>query len=161
MPISHSCQQESMTIGQVFDVAGFTVSHRLEFARVPNARDLLKSTLKDAMAERRITQQALAKDAGLDQGYVSKLLNGQANATLDVIDKLAGALDRDAGDLLRHSVATASDHGGSDVPASTLARLQRENETLKTRLGKVQAITRELFRVAVGRKRQAARTRTS
>jgi transcriptional regulator with XRE-family HTH domain len=97
MPISHSCQQQTMTNRQLYEGPGFTGSHTLESLPV-KARDILKDRLVALIGD--ANQAEVADRAGIDQGYVSKLMHGKANTTLDTIDKLAGALGVDSSDLM-------------------------------------------------------------
>lgn len=100
---------------------------------------------------------------------LDNLLRIAKGAKCEVEDLVVGidpAYDRWRRDLLRQSPAlpSAPQREGSDVPASARARIQqleRENEAFKTRFREVQTITRQLFRIAVGRKTAPARKRTS
>jgi transcriptional regulator with XRE-family HTH domain len=47
-----------------------------------------------------ISQEALAVDAGIDRTYVSRLERGLENPTVAVLERLAGALNCEAADLL-------------------------------------------------------------
>lgn len=47
-----------------------------------------------------MTQESLAVDANVDRTYISGIENRSFNATIDVLDRLAGALKIDVRDLL-------------------------------------------------------------
>lgn len=101
-------------------------------------------------------QVALASAAGLDQGYVSKLLKGQANLTLKKIDAIAAALGFSGSDLLRHpgDPASALESGRADVPASARAQarileLTKELEDRNAQLRAIERAARHLLNLAV------------
>lgn len=50
-------------------------------------------TMHEKMREEGITQTELAERMGCNQQYVSKLLKGSENLTLETISKIEGALD--------------------------------------------------------------------
>lgn len=50
--------------------------------------------------ERGWTQEQLAFEAGVKRAYLSEVENGQRNVSLDVVEKLAQALEISAGTLL-------------------------------------------------------------
>lgn len=56
-------------------------------------RDTFASNLKRIRAKRGLSQEALADRAGIDRTYVGALEKGNYSASLDVIEKLALALD--------------------------------------------------------------------
>ena len=47
------------------------------------------------------SQEALAHAAGIDRGYMGKIENGKYAASLDIIEKVSGALEVDPMDLFR------------------------------------------------------------
>ncbi len=49
---------------------------------------------------RALSQESLAVDAGVDRGYVSGIERQSFNATIDVLDRLAAALQIDIAELL-------------------------------------------------------------
>jgi transcriptional regulator with XRE-family HTH domain len=118
------CQAVVMTIGQVVEPSCFTCSHEIESGAVATARQFVAGQVLAAMKAAGKNQVALASAAGLDQGYVSKLLKGQANLTLKKIDAIAAALGFSGSDLLRHpgDPASALESGRADVPASARAQ---------------------------------------
>lgn len=58
-----------------------------------NGRALLAFNLKRIRLERRVSQERLAVDAGVDRAYVSELERARGNATVDMLDKLATSLE--------------------------------------------------------------------
>ncbi|MBY0562607.1 MAG: helix-turn-helix transcriptional regulator [Hyphomonadaceae bacterium] len=65
-----------------------------------NLRDVLARNLRKVRHERGLSQEALADEAGIDRTYVSALERSVYAATVDMIEKLAGALDIEPADLL-------------------------------------------------------------
>ena len=49
--------------------------------------------LKRLRLERRVSQEGLAADTGIDRAYVSELERERGNATVDLLDRLAASLD--------------------------------------------------------------------
>lgn len=66
-------------------------------------REVFARNLRNARHARRLSQEALADQAGIDRTYVSALERARYSATIDVVDKLAKALDVDPGALLQRS----------------------------------------------------------
>jgi transcriptional regulator with XRE-family HTH domain len=60
----------------------------------------LARRLRELAAERGLALTHLADRAGVGRSHMWRLLNGEAAATLDVVDKIAAALDVPALDLL-------------------------------------------------------------
>lgn len=58
-------------------------------------RTVLAGNLRAWRRRRGLSQEALAHDAGIDRSYVSSLENERYSASLDMIEKLADALDVD------------------------------------------------------------------
>lgn len=81
-----------MPVGQVFPCQDFTGSHTLESEPVASVRELVGARLRTLMTDAGLNQVEVAKRAGLDQGYISKLLKGQTNPTLKAIEKIANAM---------------------------------------------------------------------
>lgn len=51
-----------------------------------------------------VSQEELAMRIGADQAYISRIEAGQMNVTMETVEQIAGALQADAGGLLRLSV---------------------------------------------------------
>lgn len=57
------------------------------------ARALFAWNLKRLRLGRRLSQEKLAADAGIDRAYISELERERGNATLDLLDKLVEVLE--------------------------------------------------------------------
>jgi transcriptional regulator with XRE-family HTH domain len=66
-------------------------------------REVFARNLRSARHARGLSQEALADEAGIDRGYISALERARYSATIDVVGKLAKALDVDPGTLLQRS----------------------------------------------------------
>ena len=55
-------------------------------------REIFAWNLRRLRVEREISQEDLATDSKVDRAYVSELETGEANPTLDLLDKLARVL---------------------------------------------------------------------
>jgi transcriptional regulator with XRE-family HTH domain len=66
-------------------------------------RSVLERRLRTVAAERGIALTHVADRAGVGRSHLWRLLNGEAAATLDVVDKIAAALDVPPLDLLDDS----------------------------------------------------------
>lgn len=58
----------------------------------PPSREILSGNLIVARARARLSQAALAEAAGVTRQTISDIERGAANVTLDVLDKIVGAL---------------------------------------------------------------------
>ncbi len=72
-----------------------------------NGRALVAWNLRRLRTERGVSQERLAADAGVDRAYISELEREQGNASVDLLDRLAGVLGVDVGEFLRTPVAGA------------------------------------------------------
>lgn len=68
---------------------------------VPPHRAAFGARVRELRTGRGWSQEDFAHRADLDRTYVSGIERGTRNPTLDIIHKLAGALDVPAADLLR------------------------------------------------------------
>jgi transcriptional regulator with XRE-family HTH domain len=66
-----------------------------------NGRALLAWNLRRLRGNLGISQERLAADAGVDRAYVSEIERELGNATLDMLDKLAGLLDVSISELFQ------------------------------------------------------------
>jgi transcriptional regulator with XRE-family HTH domain len=64
------------------------------------SRELLAWNLRSLRTARGLSQERLAVDAGVARGWVSQIELQKSNVTLDLLDRLAGALDVQVGRLL-------------------------------------------------------------
>lgn len=67
---------------------------------VPSHRAAFGARVRELRTERGWSQEDFAHRANLDRTYVSGIERGTRNPTLDIIQKLARALDVPAADLL-------------------------------------------------------------
>ena len=63
-------------------------------------RALVAWNLRRLRAERGISQERLAADAGVDRAYVSEIEREQGNVTVDLIDRLADVLGCRPGEFM-------------------------------------------------------------
>lgn len=65
-----------------------------------SARQTLAINLRRLRVERGISQERLAADSGVDRAYVGGIERTSENPSIDVLDKLATALEVEVGELL-------------------------------------------------------------
>ncbi len=65
-----------------------------------NARALVARHLRRLRVQRGLSQENLAVDAAIDRTYVSRLERGLENPTVEVLERLADALDVEVGEFL-------------------------------------------------------------
>ena len=65
------------------------------------ARELVAWNLRRLRVRRGLSQEALAADASVDRSYAGRLERGEENPTVDVLERLAAALDAEVAELLR------------------------------------------------------------
>lgn len=58
-----------------------------------NGRSLIAWNVRRIRVERGLSQEKLAADGGVDRAYLAKLERQSVNVGIDVLDKLASALD--------------------------------------------------------------------
>jgi transcriptional regulator with XRE-family HTH domain len=68
------------------------------------ARDALRLNVVFLRAQKRLSQIALAKRAGISRTIISAVENGEGNITLDVLEKIASAFETGVADLLTEQV---------------------------------------------------------
>jgi transcriptional regulator with XRE-family HTH domain len=64
------------------------------------ARQKLAINLRRLRVERGLTQERLAADSGVDRAYVGGIERQSENPSIDVLDKLAAALEVEVNELL-------------------------------------------------------------
>lgn len=69
------------------------------------ARARIGWNLKRLRAERGVTQEDFANDSGFDRGYISGVERGVRNPSIDVLERIAKALDADVVELLDVTMA--------------------------------------------------------
>ena len=72
-----------------------------------NGRALLAWNLRSLRTERGLSQERLAVDAGVDRAWVSELEREQGNTSVDLLDRLAAALEVSIRDLFAEPSADA------------------------------------------------------
>ncbi|MCR5879531.1 helix-turn-helix domain-containing protein [Phenylobacterium sp. J367] len=65
------------------------------------SREILAANLRSARRRNNLSQEELASRADIDRTYVSALERGVYGATIDVLDRLARALDVETWELLK------------------------------------------------------------
>ena len=68
------------------------------------ARDALRSNVLFRRAQRKFAQTELARRSHVSRAVISAIENGEANATLDVLGRIAAALETSVVDLLTDHV---------------------------------------------------------
>lgn len=66
-----------------------------------NGRDLVAWNVRRLRVEQGISQEQLAVDAGIDRTYVGGIERGTENPSVDVLDRLAGALSLHVSELFK------------------------------------------------------------
>jgi transcriptional regulator with XRE-family HTH domain len=74
-------------------------------------REVFARNLRKARNARRLSQEALAHEAGVDRTYVSALERGVYNATIGMVAKLAKALDVEPSALLQRKATFRAGKG--------------------------------------------------
>lgn len=72
-------------------------------------REIFATNLRRARHISRLTQEALAHEAGIDRTYVSALERGLYSVSLDTIERIAGALDIEPHILLMPFISAKDD----------------------------------------------------
>ena len=68
-------------------------------------REVFARNLRAARRAKGLSQEELAHRAGIDRTYISSLERSVYHASIDVVDRLASALDLDAAELLKRPAA--------------------------------------------------------
>lgn len=68
------------------------------------ARQTLAMNLRRLRVERGMSQERIAADSGVDRAYVGGIERQSENPTIDVLEKLATAMNVDVGELLARVV---------------------------------------------------------
>jgi len=66
-------------------------------------REVFARNLRAFRQAKGLSQEELAYQAGIDRTYISALERSVYNASIDVVDRLAGVLGVEAAELLRRS----------------------------------------------------------
>jgi transcriptional regulator with XRE-family HTH domain len=89
-----------------------------------NIREILALNLRKLRRAKRLLQEQLAHDAGIDRTYISSLERCVYTASIDVVDSLARVLGVEAADLLK---ATVTDWRSEEKIASFQGCLETEH----------------------------------
>jgi|ERR1043165_1383833 len=73
--------------------------NRKHFAQDMTGRDLVAWNVRRLRVERDVSAEALATQSGVDRVYVSRIEGSRANATVDILERLASALEVEIADL--------------------------------------------------------------
>ena len=84
-----------------------------------NIREILAHNLIRLRRAKRLSQEALAHDAGIDRTYISSLERRVYAASIDVVDSLAHVLGVEATDLLKPPLPTGREKKKSHRPKDT------------------------------------------
>lgn len=76
-----------------------TLQH--DFLALMEIREVFAKNLRLIRQSKRLSQEELAHLADIDRTYVSSLERGVYSPTLDVVERLAKALDTNAAELLK------------------------------------------------------------
>lgn len=106
--------------------AGMTTRSR--GVQLPTVQVRFGQRIRELRGMQRLSQAALAEQAGLSYKFVGEIERGIGNPTLKTIASLASALQCDLGDLLVRD-GTSS---GTAVPAPDAARLERAVRILQS-----------------------------
>ena len=68
-------------------------------------REVFARNLRAARRAKGLSQEELAHRAGIDRTYISSLERCVYHASIDVVERLASALDLDAAELLKRPAA--------------------------------------------------------
>jgi transcriptional regulator with XRE-family HTH domain len=72
-------------------------------------RDLVGWNVRRVRVLKGVSQERLAFDAGIDRSYLGGMERGEANPTVDVLDRIAGTLGVSLGELFAE-IAEGSAH---------------------------------------------------
>ncbi|WP_234054026.1 MULTISPECIES: helix-turn-helix domain-containing protein [unclassified Xanthobacter] len=78
-------------------------------------REVFARNLKAARLAKGLSQEELAHRAGIDRTYISSLERCVYNASIDVVDRLASALELDAAVLLKRPAADVPIEPGTTI----------------------------------------------
>ncbi len=71
-------------------------------------RELFATNLRRLRHQRRLSQEALAHDAGVDRAYLSRVERAVTYVGLEIIEKLAAVLEVDPAEFFRRPVRSGS-----------------------------------------------------
>ena len=83
-------------------------------------RELVAWNVRRLRVERDLSAEALANQSGVDRVYVSRIERAQANATVDILERLASALEVEIADFF--SVPSPRDRAPEPLPGGRRSR---------------------------------------
>ena len=89
-------------------------------ARQLNGRDLVAWNVRRLRVERDLSAEALANQSGVDRVYLSRIERALANATIDILERLASALGVEIAELF--AVPSRSDRPPEPLPGGRRSR---------------------------------------
>lgn len=75
-------------------------------------RDLVAANVRRIRVAQGVSQERLAFDAGIDRSYLGGMERGEANPTVDVLDRIAGTLGVPLAELFAEIEEGAADNPG-------------------------------------------------
>ena len=75
-------------------------------------RQIFATNLRKARHAKKMSQEALAFDAGMDRTHLSEIENGKTSVGLDIIARLAAVLEVKPADLLQEPQQRVKRRGG-------------------------------------------------
>ena len=83
-------------------------------------RELVAWNVRRLRVERDVSAEALANQSGVDRVYVSRIERALANATVDILERLASALEVEIADFF--SVPSPRDRAPEPLPGGRRSR---------------------------------------
>jgi len=83
-------------------------------------RELVAWNVRRLRVERDLSAEALANQSGVDRVYVSRIERALANATVDILERLASALEVEIADFF--SVPSPRDRAPEPLPGGRRSR---------------------------------------
>jgi len=93
-----------------------------------NLASKLGETIKILRTRNNLRQDELAERAGINRSYLSMLENGKSSPTLDVLDKLAQALNIRMSDLISGEVVEEDKHQGEATQDGIVSDIELEEK---------------------------------
>jgi transcriptional regulator with XRE-family HTH domain len=110
----------------------------------------LGSVIVQYRAQLGMSQEALATKAGLHRTYLSDVERGLRNLTLDVIERIAGALDVSLSEMFRRAAnPNATDKTNPLNLQDLLSELQQQLDVMAEQLGRQQQSKKDRRKVKV------------
>jgi len=91
----------------------------------PSLRDAFARASRDARKRLRLTQRQVAEAVGVSRGYIAAIELLRANPTLDVVDRISGALGLEAALILRQPIVIGANGQRDFVHARCSGHVER------------------------------------